>query len=254
MTPEEEQFVIDEFKELYTDFPSGTIASANPPLPDFLLTTQAGKKIGIEITEAVNSEEEIKYLAFRYKITDLVLEKLKNILPFRFALSIYTDNNKVIKSNEINKTVNDIVNICVEETNTIQDLELIELENFEEDICSYPPDVQGMILRKGLRDLPFGINEITLHRFDVADESWNTKSGGMVVPPFTDEIMYEIISEKEEKLLSYAKCAEYWLIIWERGFGFSYYHDVIIESPVKSKFDKVFLVRTFSHEIKVLKP
>lgn len=253
MTYKDEEFVIKQFKEIYTDLPIGTISPANPPLPDFLLNTQSGKNIGIEITEAVNSEEEIKHLAFRYRITDLVLEQLKNILPFRFALAIYTDNSKTIKSNEIKKTVNDIVNICVEETNTIQDLEFIELENFEADISSYPQDVQGMILQKGLRNLPFGIREITIHRFDVADESWNTKSGGMVVPPFTDEILYPILIEKEEKLLRYTKCDEYWLLIWERGFGFSYYHDVTIKSPVNSKFDKVFLVRTFSGKVEVLK-
>ena len=42
----------------------------------------------------------------------------------------------------------------------------------------------------------------------------------------------------------YKICNEYWLVIRDGNYYAGSFNDVTIETPIQSKFDKVFIVRT----------
>ncbi len=50
------EILIEQFKALNKDMPAGYLKRTHPPYADYLLTTEK-KTIGIELTEAFQSEE-----------------------------------------------------------------------------------------------------------------------------------------------------------------------------------------------------
>jgi hypothetical protein len=249
---ENEKFIFDKFKELF-DIPDGDYIHAEPPLPDIVWTTSNNKTIGIEITEAVISQDEFQKDAFKNGLTDLALEKLRDKLPFTFDITIRPYQDRAIGQSQRNSIIDQVVQICLKEAYDLQDAEILTLEDFGSEINTYPSEIQQMILANGFRNLPYGIKSIKIGRWDAAGESWNPHFAGLTVPNFTIEKLRSILDTKEPKLGKYASCNEYWLLIWESGGRHSYYDDISIEEPLNTKFDRVFLARTYRNMVVVLK-
>lgn len=233
--------------------PDGTYQYTDPPWPDVVWTTSLDKIVGIEITEAVISENEVAKDAFKNELTDLVLADLKSILPFPFDLTIKPNHKIPIKQAQKRKIIDELVKICSTEAAKLKNFEIMHLDNFDTDIKSYPLHIQEMIYHKGYRNLPKGVKLIKLGRWDSAGKSWNPNTGGRVVPDFTWEKLSPILKVKEDKLKKYQKCDEYWLIIWESGGLHSYYDKIDIFQIPSTGFNKVFLARTYRNMIVVLK-
>ncbi len=117
------------------------------------------------------------------------------------------------------------------------------MRDFGSPIENFPIDIQKQILGKGYRNLPEGILEISIGRYDGVGNSWNSESTAIVVPNFNLERLKQILKKKEMKLQDYTKCDEQWLIIWGSGLPDSYYNKVQINELVETEFDKIFFVR-----------
>jgi hypothetical protein len=251
MTKSQEQFVIDRFKELY--LPEANINRADPPWPDFIFINNSGEKIGIEITEVINNKDSQRDYSTRNEITDLVLDKLAPLLSFKFTLEIDLLPEGVRKSDK-DKTVEEIVKMCLEEFFTIENDELIELRHINVDLNKADSFMWTMMMRNNFRNLPKGIKSIEIHRMDNAPDSWNPSGGGLAVPNFTTYHLNDILNRKERKIPNYEFCDEYWLVIWEGKLPSGYFDKVEIEMPIETKFDKVFITRTVKQELVILKP
>lgn len=248
-----EKFVFEQFKDLYIGMPDGTYQYADPPWTDVVWTMSSKRIIGIEITEAVISENELARDAFKNELTDLVLTNLEPTLPFPFDLAIKPNKEIPIKQAQKQEIVQELVKICSLEAARLKNFETMQLEDFGADIKNYPLHIQKMIHLEGYRNLPRGIKSIRLGRWDFVGKSWNSQKGGGVVPDFTQEQLHSILQVKENKLKKYQKCDEYWLIIWESGGLHSYYDKINIFQTPFTKFDKVFLARTYRDMIVVFK-
>lgn len=73
-----------------------------------------------------------------------------------------------------------------------------------------------------------------------------------VVPPFTNRDMDVILNKKEDKLLNYKKCDEYWLVIREGDMLPASFANINLKE-VKSSFDKIFMYRIFNNTLVTLK-
>ena len=129
MTREQELWVMNEFKELYS-LPPGVLEKKDPDWPDFLLTTSNGTKIGIELTEIVDSDDVQRDYVTRNKITDAVLERLKPKMPFRFAIDIELLEMGVSKA-QFSATVDALVSFCLSEFDHLANNEKLEFMRFD---------------------------------------------------------------------------------------------------------------------------
>ncbi len=238
--------LIERFKKWYTNFPDGTLIKTIPPAPDFTLTT-SDQTIGIELTEALHSEKARQNSSEKYNFTNGVLKDLKDQLPFTFAIDI--DLNATISISKSNrpKLITEVVEQCVIEFSDLQPSEHRGIENIGLKLSGIPvdrPEVLNMILDNGYRNLPAGVQEIKMVRIDGITESWNWRGEGGVVPNFTTENLIPILQKKHQKLCRYSPCSQYWLIITEGNYYTGSFKEILIETPIESLFDKVFLFRS----------
>ena len=115
MNRQEEQFVLDRFKEQFKNIPQGKIEPMLPPWTDFLLTTNSGNKIGIELTQAVHSENAKRFSSDQKNFTDLVLNKLVKKLPFHFSINVHLFIEIGIKKVEKEIIASEVANFCIKE-------------------------------------------------------------------------------------------------------------------------------------------
>jgi hypothetical protein len=255
MTLDEEKMLIESFMELYKAFPKGTIVKMNPPpaAADYLLTTQSGEKIGIELREVFHKGEAKRISSTTYKFTNLVLEKLKSQLPFSFSIDIDLDIQEGIPKPMMNDIVNNTIDFCKKEFADLMDYEFREVINIDFDLSEIDKNIKGMILSSGYRNLPRGIEKIAIFRYDNVSESWNSQGEGGPVPHFTDEYLTDILKKKEEKLRKYKPCNQFWLVIKEGNYYSGGFHDIEISIPVSSSYHKIFICRISKQEVIELK-
>lgn len=252
MTKREEKLVLDKFKELYCDLPQGEFSHVDSP--DFILVTLDRRKIGIELTQAVHSKSAKRQSSSQIELTDLALKELVSQLPYHFSLSIKLIPGKGVPKPKRKQIVSATVAFCVNEFLDLQNRSFSRVEHVNVDLDSILPEVRNLMLNKGYRNLPEGIASISLLRYDEHGSSFNSASEAAFIPFFTFERLQERLSDKERKLPKYKPCDAYWLIIWQGAGITGYFKEVEFENPIQSKFDKVFLIRDFKHELITLKP
>lgn len=253
MTEYEEKMLMDFFMELYKDFPKGTVVKMSPPAADYLLSTLSGEKIRIELTEAFHNREAKRISSDTYKFTSLVLEKLEKKLPFSFSIDIDIDIEKGIPKSLSKDIVSDTVDFCLKEFADLINYEYRVLTNINIDLGKMDDSTRNMILSKGYRSLPRGVEKIAMSRHDNVSESWNSQGEGGTVPHFTDEYLKAILTKKEEKLKKYEPCNQFWLVIKEGNYYSGTFHDIQISTAVDSSYHKIFICRVSNYEIIELK-
>jgi hypothetical protein len=250
---EEEEFVIKRFQEMYDGFPQGNLEHKPPQWPDFVLSIATGKKIGIELTQAVHSDEEKRISATKNTFTDLVLTKLIPLLPFHFSISVKPFPNVGVNKAKKNKIATEVAMFCVKEFSSLQNQEYARVEHVELDLSAAESTIRNHLYNMGLRNLPKGIQSISILRFDEHGESFNSGSEAATIPFFTEEKLLERLEDKESKLQGYNSCDEYWLVIWQGGGITGYFKDPQFEIPIQSRFDKVFILRSTQNDLLILK-
>lgn len=250
---EDEEFVMKRFQEMCKGFPEGNLEHASPPWPDFVLSIATGKKIGIELTQAVHSDEDKRISATKNTFTDLVLTKLMPLLPFHFSISVKPFPNVGVNKAEKNKIAMEVAMFCVKEFSSLQNQEYARVEHVELDLSTAESTIRNHLYNMGLRNLPKGIQSISITRYDEHGESFNSQSEASTIPFFTKEKLLERLEDKESKLKYYNPCDEYWLIIWQGGGITGYFKEIKFETPLQSNFDKVFILRSIQNDLLILK-
>jgi hypothetical protein len=240
MGTKSETFVFEYFKENYKDFPEGQVIYQDKP--DYLIKTFT-KLIGVEITEAVIDPKELSRYRLRVSITDDILDQLKDKLPFTFCIDVDLKKDVNLSLKKKREVISELIDLCCKECISLQNLEFYNVWDFGSPIENFPVDIQNQILAQGYRNLPDGILEISLGRYDDVGKSWNSASTAIVAPNFNFEKLKPILKKKEIKLRDYTKCDEHWLLIWGSGLPDSYYSKVQINYSVETEFNKIFFVR-----------
>ena len=252
----QEERLINSFKPSYSNFPEGTLVKVTPPptAADYLLTTLSGKKIGIELTEAFHGEEVQRLSSSTYEFTNMVLAKLKALMPFTFSIDIDLDASKGIPKAKRNEIAEYVATFCFKEFAYLENYQHAEVTNLDIDLNKVDNSrIKSLLLSKGYRNLPEGIKRIIMSRVDSISESWNSRGEGGVIPHFTNECLNGILKKKEERLLKYEPCNQFWLIIKEGNYFAGSFHDIQISFPISSSFNKVFLYRTVEQKVIELK-
>lgn len=249
MNKDEEEILIQSFKRKYSNFPEGILCRKDPPSTDYLLTTTENLKIGIELTEIFVDEKLKQVSSEKEKLTDSVLKKLSIILPFTFSINIDLDSKKPFEKRSKVKLVDQIVSLCVDEFYELSNYEHKRIENIDYNLNECEAEIKRRLLNGGYRNLPQGIKNISIHRYDSVAKSWNRQSEGGGVPRLTLDILNKTLTKKECKIQKYSKCDQLWLIIKEGNYFAGYFDDVNVNAPISTMFDKVFLFRTKNQEI-----
>jgi hypothetical protein len=232
--------VFNFFKDNYVDFPSGEIIYSDKP--DYRIKTAEGL-IGIEITEAVINPRDLEKYRFQISLTNDVLHQLQDKLPFTFSIVVKPKQDADLPVKKKRKVVEEVVNLCVKECMFLKEFEHYRVHDFGRTITDFPAEFQEKIFAEGYRNLPEGILEVSIGRYDNAGKSWNCETTGMVVPNFTLDRLRKILKRKESKLEGYTECKEQWLLIWGSGLPESYYDRIEIHETVDTVFDKIFFAQ-----------
>ncbi|HEY5967502.1 MAG TPA: hypothetical protein VIU35_05970 [Chitinophagaceae bacterium] len=248
---EKEKFIFDKFKELYTEFPPGTYNHIDSP--DFILTTSPEQTIGIEITEAFYDQSQMQKSEYQIRFNQDVLEKLGQLLPYRFYFSIHLDQKPQINQSNYKQVIDETVEICFNEFFDLENLQKGTINDFGHDITTYPLETQSIIIAKGYRNLPKGVRRIRITRYDVLNKSSHGHIKGGAVPNFEQEHLDRILKDKNKSITKYKKCDSQWLLIAEGGDFYSHFDNINIEEIPNTEFDKVFMIRTFPPMVIVLK-
>lgn len=240
MSNDNESFIFKSFIDKYHSFPDGEIIHQDKP--DYIVKSN-DKVIGIEITEAIIDPVELKRYQLEISITDQVLDKLKDKLPFTFEITVHIIKDADLTFKKRRKAIDELVELCFKDAYNLRNLQYYRVHDFGASIDTFPIEIQKEILSNGYGNLPEGIKEVSIGRYDSVSTSWNSQSTAMMVPHFTSERLQRILNEKEKKLENYMTCDEHWLLIWGSGMPRSYYYNVEIKEPINTKFDKVFFIR-----------
>jgi len=251
MTKLEENYVFQNFQENYKNMPFGTAIFEDKP--DVIFTTLTGEVIGIELTECIYSESLMKESEYQIKFNEKVIAQLEEKMPFKFHLDIDLDTKNPLKQNQISTTINEIVNVCMNEFGNLNPYESKNVEQLDVDWNQATLDVQQHFINLGYRKLPKGILRIQMSRYDVLKKSRHPESKGGVVPNFTADILESILNKKNKALLNYKYCDQHWLVISEGGDFYSQIDKVNIEKEFETKFDKIFMYRRWEKEVIVIK-
>ncbi len=165
------------------------------------------------------------------KLGNELCEKLKQILPFKFVLSIDFSLKDFLK-NKIDNIVSDcIVFLKKIKVSKIYNLTMI-IENYGQ--------------------LPEEIETINIFHYPTQQTTFFSHCAGGVLPDLTLKHLQEILNKKHKVLQQYKVCDEYWLLIQEGYFLADSFGDITIQS-FETKFNKVFLYRYSKEEIIQLK-
>lgn len=251
---DDEEFVMKRFQEMYDSFPEGHLEHTSPPWPDFVLRVTSGKNIGIELTQAVHNDEDKRISSTKNTFTNLVLNKLIPLLPFHFSITVKPFPKIGVSKAERDKIATEVALFCVKEFSLLQNMQHASVEHVDVDLSTTERNIREHLHRMDFRNLPKGIESISIMRFDEHGESFNSQSEASVIPLFTKEKLLERLGDKESKLEKYNSCDEYWLIIWQGGGISGYFKEIEFEIPIQSKFDKVFILRDIQNDLLILKP
>jgi len=253
MNRQEEARIMDEFAKTYTFFPVGTWMATEPPMPDFVLTDEANRRIGIELTELFHQGNAKMRSAVKNQITGQVIQQLEKLLPYPFTLNVFLGPNQHVGPAGMRSVVAEVVDICVREFAALPDNTWGELQHIDFDFGTADPDTANLIRAKGYRNLPLGIDRIRIHRYDGLAYSFNSRAEGGLVPELTLASIEPIVSQKEEKLARQPRLDENWLVIREGNYFTGTFNDILFALPINSAFTKVFLFRTALRQVIELK-
>ena len=231
---EREKYVFESFKELYNDFPEGVIIPGEKP--DYLINSN-DRIIGVEITQVfidnfIGSElNEKRKENIRSMLGDLLCNKIKTVVPYKFVLDIEF-SNKDFSTNHIER-----IALACEEY-----IRLIE----------FPKEIIESFDIENYGQLPDEIININLLYFPSLDKSFFSEISGGVVPNLAQRHLKCILDKKEAALKNYRFCHEYWLLIKEGTFYSDSFNKIDIEE-IETTFEKIFIYRHSQRKVVQLK-
>ena len=206
--------------------------------PDFIVDLE-GSKIGVELTEIfqdsnLGHSKLQEYSSVANSFAHELINLIQPHINYKFSLGLRLNKNIQIKKTNKLDILKKTMEICVSAMADISNHHHIELESYYD-------------------NLPEAIEAIHICHFDGLEESFNSKPEGGTIARLTINHIDPILKKKENKLSSYLQCDKQWLLIREGNYYAGSFSDVLIESPIVSLFDKVYLFRTQNKNIIELK-
>ncbi|MDO6430931.1 hypothetical protein Q4E93_10055 [Flavitalea sp. BT771] len=191
---------------------------------------------------------------FKSDTTDRIIAKLSSLLPWSFYLNIDFNKVKSFKKSELENCITQIASYCAIEFKDLENMERRDVQNLEFNINDPEhSDTRAYLIEQGFRNLPSGVDSITITRWDGLSYSWNTQTEGGVIPNLTIDHLGKSLQDKDKKLEKFQKCDEHWLLITSGDYYYGAFDRINLTIPVISKFDKVFFFRLDRGEVFVLK-
>ena len=235
-----ELFALEFFKEHYEGFPDGELIQDESP--DFVINDN-GNIIGIEIAEVyqdshIDAGSELK----RQEVSENRFEKrLLN------AIEKYTQKNIILSvdfSSHHSFSVNQIDGLVYQCTPHVLEFILNHDEGWTR-IVNHPS------MRRF--PLPKEIDSIYIQLLSPDIPSFNAQSQGGTVSNLEYIHIEQTLLKHEKAMDKYKICNEYWLVIREGNYYAGSFNNVVIETPISSKFDKVFIARIREKKVVTLK-
>ncbi|KOY50781.1 hypothetical protein [Polaribacter dokdonensis] len=228
MNKEEEKHLINKikFKAPFSRLKNITYTEQ----PD-LICNLNNNIIGIEITECfqddtIKGSKLKESRSFKNKIGKKLIEIIKLDIPFHLTIDI--DKKINLKNNQLESFINDLKKTIENKIDIIHNNTLITID---EDII-YANGVKSIDL--------FFTNDLKTNSYGETDY------GKLSV--FTNMNLNYILNKKESKLIKYASCDEYWLVIREGDMIAASFSKIDLK-PYLTKFDRIFMYRIFKDEL-----
>jgi hypothetical protein len=206
--------------------------------PDFIISLD-GNKIGVEITEVfqdsnLGDSKMQQYSSVAGEFGDELIYLIQPHVDYRFSIGVNLDTNFPLKKSTRKSVLQRTADICVAAMMGLSNHQHIDLENYYD-------------------SLPDEVKDIHIYRFDEMPESINSKPEGGTVATLTIAYIQPILTRKERKLHNYTTCDNQWLVIREGNYYAGSFSELSIDLPIKSRFDKVYLLRSRTRELIDLK-
>ena len=226
------------FMKAYRDFPKGKLLKSESP--DFILKLNPKKTIGIELTHLHDPIEgggntKIQVSSVERELVDRSQQLFERASPRQLYASFSFREDQKISRNQVQKTASSINRILLEQ--------IVQKDN---------RSPFSLIIEKD--GLPQCIESIyLLYHPEIKFAFWDLRKS-FLMPEITEEIIYNVINEKNDKLPLYSrkKIDYFWLIISTdqlKGISSNYITRLIDKLNFNTGFHKLFLFELFSGKI-----
>jgi len=227
----------EQFVELWTDYPSNADFEKTET-PDFIIHPKNSKKIGVEITELINSKRPhekfqiTKKFSLENKIvkTSFDLYTKSCAIPIGVRMSFL--KNFECRNHEITKMGKELSDIIVKE---VEKFDLSRMSKFEK--------------RDGLPKQITCISGIFFP--EISETLWYATQGGFL-PNIDNRELIKLILKKEILIPKYKlKVDQIYLLIIEGNPPISWFYKFVDwrSNNLYTSFDKIFLLRRQEHKL-----
>lgn len=230
----QEAWLLEKFRELYPEFPAGTVIPHEKP--DFLIGTEQGAVVGIEVREWFYDEN---------------LEEGAGGSPSRREESL---NARIVQRSQKFYSVWNLpevdVGVLFHPRCPLREKQLETLAaEIAGIVAKHVPSAAGQFEavrhpEPGWKDLPLEVVSLFIYRPPAGREVIWAAEGGGILPTVTARHIEEAIRTKEPLLAKYRESANLvWLLIAAAGFNTSGFCEVdpeLEQHRFNSEFDQVF--------------
>jgi len=227
----QEKKLFERFKRGYNNFPATIEERVDKPQekPDSIIITTNNKKIGIELTETFQDNENSKSGGSDLKKTEIAYEQIGNSIveevdkrsSKKFHLDISFHRNANLRQKNRNKIIKKLT--CL--------------------ILKYLPSLEPRkpLVISDFRKLPDGVIDFCIFNSPEIPKSYFGNSQSAAVKDLTNRHIETVLRDKNEAIKNYENCDEQWLVIKIGNFIAGSFAKNKIDRSFKSKFDKVFI-------------
>jgi hypothetical protein len=228
----EEKSIFNRFQDNFPNFPSGEISQ--PDKPDFVV--EGSKKIGIEITQIFSDQQlevgsKLKAQETRQRqLGENIINGLKQYELKSLIIDVGINHTiGLIKSN-IRHIANECIPHIINEYHHLENLDTYTIINYGQ--------------------LPHEISQIFLLKNNAMEELQFVESGGAVLRELISDDIQFLLDKKNNDLLGYQYCDEYWLVIKEGSYIADSFSNINVDAQIlDSQFQKIFVIRQFNSQI-----
>jgi hypothetical protein len=231
-----EAWLLERFRELYPEFPAGVVVPHEKP--DFLIETEQGTVVGIEVREWFydeNLEEGASGSPSRREesLNARIVQRSQKLygawnLP-EVEASVFFHPQYPLQEKRLETLAAEIAGIVAKH---------VPSSTSQYEVVRHP--------EPGWKELPLEVVSLSVHRAPAGREVVWTAEGGGALPTVDARHIEEAIRAKEPLLTKYRESADLvWLLIAAAGFNTSGFCEVdsqLGQHRFKSAFDQVFFL------------
>lgn len=230
----QEIWLLERFRDLYPEFPVGTVVPYEKP--DFLVGTEQGAVVGIEVREWFCDEESAGGSPSRRKesLNARIVQRSQELYSAwnlsQVNVGVNFDSQCSLKERQLETLAAEIAGIVARHVPSAAG---------QSEAVRYP--------EPSWKELPSEVMSIFIYRPPVErDVIWAAEGGG-ILPTVTARHIEEVIRVKEPLLAKYRESANFvWLLIAAAGFNTSGFCEVdpeLGQHRFNSAFDQVFFLQ-----------